>query len=278
MNNELKIMKFRWLAVVVLLVASFMDLLDTTIVNVALPSIQEDLDASSAQLVWMVSGYVLSFAVLLITGGRLGDRYGRKTIFNVGVFGFTIASIGCAFAQTADGLVISRLVQGAFGAIMIPQVLSIIQVLFKPKERAAVFGLVGGVSGLAAVAGPLVGGVLVSGDAFGLGWRSIFVINVPVGILLLIASFAFVPNSKSAKPVKLDILGVSLIIAALFLIIFPLIQGREQGWPIWIWAMLASSPLLIGIFVSLQNREEKKSGMALIPPHFSKTVASQQES
>ena len=270
MDKESKIMKFRWLAVVVLLVASFMDLLDTTIVNVALPSIQEDLSASSAQLVWIVSGYVLSFAVLLITGGRLGDRYGRKTIFNVGVLGFTLASIGCAFAQTADALVVFRLVQGAFGAIMIPQVLSIIQVLFKPKERAAVFGLVGGVSGLAAVAGPLVGGLLVSGDAFGLGWRSIFIINVPVGILLLIASFAFVPNSKSEKPVKLDILGVSLIVVALFLIIFPLIQGREQGWPLWIWLMLATSPVLIAIFVALQNLEEKKSGMALIPPSLFK--------
>ena len=173
-------MKFRWLAVIVLLVASFMDLLDTTIVNVALPSIQKDLDASSSQLIWIVSGYVLSFAVLLITSGRLGDLYGRKTVFIIGVSGFTLASFACAFAQTADGLVISRIVQGAFSAIMIPQVLSIIQVLFKPKERAAVFGLTGAISGLAAVAGPLVGGLLVSGDAFGLGWRSIFVINVPV--------------------------------------------------------------------------------------------------
>jgi predicted MFS family arabinose efflux permease len=153
---------------------------------------------------------------------------------------------------------------------MIPQVLSIIQVLFKPKERAAVFGLVGAISGLAAVAGPLIGGLLVSGDAFGLGWRSIFIINVPVGILLLIASIAFVPNSKSEKPVKLDVPGVSLIIVALFLIIFPLIQGREQGWPLWIWLMLATSPVLIGLFVFLQNREEKKSGMALIPPSLFK--------
>lgn len=266
MDNEAKIMKFRWIAVVVLLIASFMDLLDTTIVNVALPSIQEDLDASSSQLVWIVSGYVLSFAVLLITGGRLGDRYGRKNIFNLGVFGFTLASIGCAFAQTADLLVISRLIQGAFGAIMIPQVLSIIQVLFKPKERAAVFGLVGAVSGLAAVAGPLIGGLLVSGDVFNLGWRSIFIINVPVGILLLIASFAFVPNSKSKNPVKLDILGVSLITAALFMLIYALIQGREQGWPIWIWLMMATSPVLIGAFILLQNRAEKNSGIALIPP------------
>lgn len=269
-DNESKAMKFRWLAVAVLLTASFMDLLDTTIVNVALPSIQEDLNASSSQLVWIVSGYVLSFACMLITGGRLGDRYGRKTIFNLGVLGFTLASIGCAFAQTADALVISRIVQGAFGAIMIPQVLSIIQVLFKPKERAAVFGLVGAVSGLAAVAGPLIGGLLVSGDAFGLGWRSIFVINVPVGILLLIASFAFIPNSKSEKPVKFDIVGVSLITTALFMLIFALLQGREQGWPVWIWLMMASSPLLLGVFVVLQSRQEKNSGDALIPPSLFK--------
>ena len=259
-------MKFRWLAVIVLLVASFMDLLDTTIVNVALPSIQEELGASSSQLVWIVSGYVLSFAVLLITSGRLGDRYGRKTIFIIGVFGFTVASIGCAFAQSPDALVISRIVQGAFSALMIPQVLSIIQVLFKPQERAAVFGLTGAISGLAAVAGPLIGGLLVSGDAFGLGWRSIFVINVPVGILLLIAAFVFVPNSKSEKPVKLDIRGVSLIIVALVLIIFPLIQGRELGWPLWIWLMLASSPVFIAVFVAFQRREERKGGTALIPP------------
>jgi len=263
-------MKFRWLAVIVLLVASFMDLLDTTIVNVALPAIQEELGASSEQLVWIVSGYVLSFAVLLILGGRLGDRYGRKTVFNIGVLGFTLASIGCAFAQTADGLVVSRLVQGAFGAIMIPQVLSIIQVLFKPKERAAVFGLTGAVSGLAAVAGPLLGGLLVSGDAFGLGWRSIFIINVPVGILLLIASFLFIPNSKSEKPVRLDVLGVALITVALTLIIFPLVQGRELGWPVSIWVMLASSPVLLGLFFALQRRQEKTGGMALIPPSLFK--------
>jgi EmrB/QacA subfamily drug resistance transporter len=247
-----------------------MDLLDTTIVNVALPAIQEDLDATSSQLVWIVSGYVLSFAVLLIFSGRLGDRYGRKTIFNLGVFGFTFASIGCAFAQTADGLVIARIVQGAFSAIMIPQVLSIIQVLFKPKERAAVFGLTGAISGLAAVAGPLVGGLLVSGNAFDLGWRSIFIINVPVGIFLLAASFAFIPNSKSEKPVKLDVLGVSLIVVALVLIIFPLIQGRELDWPIWVWLMLAASPVLIAFFVLLQRRAERSGGMALIPPSLFK--------
>ena len=149
-------MKYRWLVVVILLIAAFMDLLDTTIVNVALPAISADLDASSSQLEWIVSGYILTFAVLLITGGRLGDRFGRKTVFVVGVIGFTLSSLVCAVATTADVLVISRLVQGAFSALMIPQVLSIIQVLFRPKERAAVFGALGAVSGMAALPRPLI--------------------------------------------------------------------------------------------------------------------------
>jgi len=171
-------MRRRWIAVIVLLFASFMDLLDTTIVNVALPSIEKDLSTTSEQLEWIVSGYVLSFAVLLITGGRLGDIFGRKRLFLIGVTGFTLASASCAAATSGDMLVISRLVQGAFAAIMIPQVLSIIQVLFTPKERAAVFGALGGVSGLAAVAGPLIGGILVSQNAFGLGWGPLNTVNV----------------------------------------------------------------------------------------------------
>jgi MFS family permease len=265
------IMKFRWLAVVILLFASFMDLLDTTIVNVALPAIQKDLNATSSQLEWIVSGYVLTFGVVLITGGRLGDRFGRKTIFNIGVAGFTISSIACAFASTADALVTSRLVQGGFSALMIPQVLSIIQVLFKPKERAAVFGAVGAISGMAAVAGPLVGGSLVSSDAFGLGWRSIFVINVPVGILLLIAALIFVPNSKSHEQVRLDLSGVLLISSALFTLVYALIQGREKGWPIWIWLLIAASPLLFALFIWMQSRSEKKTGSAIIPPSLFKS-------
>jgi EmrB/QacA subfamily drug resistance transporter len=256
----------RWVTVIILLFASFLDLLDTTIVNVALPSIQKDLNATSSQLEWSVAGYVLTFAVVLITGGRLGDRFGRKTIFIVGVAGFTVASIVCAFAQTGDTLVVSRLVQGAFSGLMVPQVLSIIQVLFKPKERASVFGAVGAITGMAAVAGPLIGGWLVSADVLGLGWRTIFIINVPIGILLLLASILFVPNSKSEKPVRLDIFGLVLISAALFMLVYALIQGRELGWPVWIWIMIVASPVLIGFFVWLQRRQDRTTGSALIPP------------
>ncbi len=259
-------MRFRKLAVVVLLFASFMDLLDTTIVNVALPSIEEDLGATSAQLEWIVSGYILSFAVLIITGGRLGDIFGRKRLFLIGVAGFTLASASCAAATSGEMLVVSRIVQGVFGAVMIPQVLSIIQVLFAPKERVGVFGALGAISGLAAVAGPLVGGILVTQNAFELGWRSVFIINVPVGIALFITAALCIPESRAAGRVRLDVPGVVFISAALFLLVYGLIEGRALGWPVGIWIMMGSSPVLLAVFVWYQNLRDKKSGSALVPP------------
>ena len=258
-------MRLRWLAVVVLLFAAFMDLLDTTIVNVALPAIEKELNATAAQLEWIVSGYVLSFAVLLITGGRLGDIFGRKRMFLIGVTGFTLASASCAAATSGDMLVASRLVQGALGAMMIPQVLSIIQVMFAPKERAGVFGALGAISGLAAVAGPLIGGILVTHNAFDLGWRSVFIINVPVGVLLFIAAAVCIPESRSVKRVGLDLLGVVLISATLFLLVFGLIEGRELDWPPGIWIMIAASPVLLAVFVWQQSARDEKSGSALVP-------------
>ncbi|MDH6237081.1 DHA2 family efflux MFS transporter permease subunit [Cryobacterium sp. CG_9.6] len=259
-------MRLRWLAVLVLLFASFMDLLDTTIVNVALPAIEQDLGTTPEQLEWIVSGYVLTFAVLLTTGGRLGDIFGRKRLFLIGVAGFTVASASCALATSGDMLVISRLVQGAFGAIMIPQVLSIIQVLFGPKERAGAFGALGAITGLAAVAGPLVGGILVSQNAFGLGWRSVFIINVPVGIALFITAALCIPESRAAKRVRLDVVGVVLISAALFLLVFGLIEGRALDWPVGIWLMIGASPVLLAVFIWYQNWLDKKTGSALVPP------------
>jgi len=258
-------MRLRWLAVVVLLFAAFMDLLDTTIVNVALPAIEQDLNATAAQLEWIVSGYVLSFAVLLITGGRLGDIFGRKRLFLIGVTGFTLASASCAAATSGDMLVVSRLVQGAFGAMMIPQVLSIIQVLFAPKERAGVFGALGAISGLAAVAGPLIGGLLVTQNAFELGWRSVFIINVPVGVLLFIAAAICIPESRTAKRASLDLPGVILISATLFLLVYGLIEGRDLDWPAGIWVMIGASPVLLGVFIWYQSWRDRHSGSALVP-------------
>ncbi|PDQ35565.1 MAG: hypothetical protein B5766_05780 [Candidatus Lumbricidophila eiseniae] len=259
-------MSSRAVAVLVLLVASFMDLLDTTIVNVALPTIEKELSTTAAQLEWIVSGYILAFAVLLITSGRLGDIFGRKRLFLVGVAGFTLASATAALAWNGDSLVAARIIQGAFAAVMSPQVLSIIQVLFSPKERAAVYGAYGGISGLAAVAGPLLGGLLISGNAFGWGWRSIFLINVPIGILLFIGGVIYISESKSADRPRLDIPGVALATAGLFLLVYGLIEGREYGWPGWIWGMIGGSILVFVLFVVYQRRRDARDGSALVPP------------
>jgi len=258
----------RTLAIVILLFASFMDLIDATIVNVALPSMRADLEATPAQLEWIVSSYMLSFAVLLVTGSRLGDIFGRRRVFIVGIAGFTTFSLLATFAPGADVLIAARVGQGAFAAMMAPQLLSTIQVLFQPKERPAIFGLVGAVSGLAAVIGPLVGGWLVTADYFGLGWRMIFLINVPIGLVIIGLALRFVPDTTSARPPRLDWPGVALASAGLFGIAFALVEGREEDWAGWIWATLAGGVLLLGIFARYQVRRERRDGAALLPMHL----------
>ncbi|MCW2798987.1 MAG: hypothetical protein JWQ70_459 [Aeromicrobium sp.] len=252
----------------ILMFAAFMDLLDVTIVNVALPAIRTDLHASPAHLEWILGGYTLAFAVLLITGGRLGDIFGRQRIFLLGVAGFTAASLGGCLSSNGDTLVIARIVQGGFAAMMVPQLLSTVQVLYPPKDRAAVFGMIGGVSGTAAVIGPLLGGWLVTSNAFGIGWRSIFLINIPVGIALLVLAIKYVPNTRSERATRLDLPGVVLATAGVFLVVFPLIEGREQGWPIWIWSMFVASALVLAGFVANQRRTERRTHSSLLPMHL----------
>jgi EmrB/QacA subfamily drug resistance transporter len=248
--------------------AAFMDLLDVTIVNVALPAIRTDLHASPAHLEWILGGYTLAFAVLLITGGRLGDIVGRQRIFVLGVAGFTAASLTACLSGNGDTLVLARIAQGGFAAMMVPQLLSTVQVLYPPKERAAVFGMIGGVSGTAAVIGPLLGGWLVTSDAFGIGWRSIFLINLPVGIALLVLAIKYVPDTRSERAMRLDLPGVVLATAGVFLVVFPLIEGREQVWPAWIWAMFVAAAGVLAVFVANQRRTERRTQSSLLPMHL----------
>ena len=249
----------------ILIFASFMDLLDVTIVQVALPAVRGDLGATPAQLEWIVSGYMLAFAVLLVTGGRLGDIVGRQRTFLVGVAGFTIASALASLAWSGDSLVIARVVQGAFAALMVPQALSSLQALYAPKERAPLYGLLGGIGGLAAVIAPLLGGWLVDADIAGVGWRAVFLLNVPVGVVIFLLALRFVPNTRAAVALRLDLPGVVLLSGALLALLYPLVEGRELGWPTWLWAVEALGALLVVAFVAEQRARVRGDGSALLP-------------
>lgn len=238
----------------ILIVAGFMDLLDVTIVQIALTDMRDDLHATPSQLEWIVSGYMLAFAVLLVTGGRLGDARGRRFAFLLGVAGFTVASAVSAAAVSGDMLVVSRVVQGAFAALMVPQALSTLQALYSPKERAPMLGILGGVSGLSAVVAPLLGGWLITADVAGLGWRTIFLLNIPVGVVLFVLALRFVPNTRSPRSLRLDPLGVVLLTGALLGLVYPLVEGRELDWPAWLWLVAAAGAALFAAFAVRERR------------------------
>ncbi len=258
--------KQKKLALLIVAFAFVMDLLDSTIVNIAIPSIQGNLGASYAAIQWLIAGYSLTFALLLITGGRMGDVFGYKKVFMFGVAGFTLASLLAGIASNVEFLVGARLFQGSMAALMVPQVMSLMQVMFKPKERAGVMGLFGMLGGLSAALGPIIGGLLIEWNLFGLDWRPIFLINLPVGIFALIAGWKFLPNGKSVHPLHLDIKGTLLIIVALSLLIFPLIEGRELDWPIWTIVMLAAAVPALGLFAWYEIRKDRRDKSALIVP------------
>lgn len=262
--------KQKKIALIIVAFAFVMDLLDSTIVNIAIPSIQANLGASFAMIQWLIAGYSLTFALLLITGGRMGDVFGYKKIFLVGISGFTIASLLTGLAPNPTFLVVARLLQGAMAALMVPQVMSLMQVMYKPKERAQVMGLFGMLAGLAASLGPIIGGMLIEADIFGLDWRPIFLINLPVGIAAIIAGIKYLPDGKSIHPLHIDIKGTLLIIVALSLLIFPLIQGRELGWPIWTIAMMATAIPALMAFAWYETQKDKRDKSALIVPSLFK--------
>jgi len=263
--------KQKKVALTIVALAFVMDLLDNTIVNIAIPSIQANLGASYAMIQWMIAGYALTFALLLITGGRMGDVFGYKKMFLFGVAGFTVASLLTGIAPTAMFLVIARLIQGAMAALMVPQVMSMMQIMYKPQERTQVMGLFGMLAGLAASLGPIVGGFLIKANFFGWDWRPIFLINLPVGIFAFVAGMKYLPDGKSEHPLHIDIKGTFLIVIALSLLVFPLIQGRDLDWPVWILGMIAASIPALAFFGWYENRKHKRDSSALIVPSlFSK--------
>ncbi|WP_316769688.1 MFS transporter [Streptomyces sasae] len=260
----------RWLALAIVMTAAFMDLVDVTIVNIAIPSIQRDAGASFSQIQWITAGYALAFAAGLITGGRLGDIHGRKRLFLFGVAGFTLASALCGFAANPGMLVASRILQGGMAAMMVPQVLSIVHATFPAHERGKVFGLFGAIVGLGAVSGPLLGALLTEWNLFGLEWRPIFLINLPVGIAALLLGRRYISESKAPHALKLDLAGVALVTLGLLMLLYPLTRGRELGWPLWGYLPMAGSLVVFGVLVAYERRKAARDGSPLIEPSLFK--------
>lgn len=265
---EMHAFERRWAAMAVLLLANFMNMIDVTIVNVALPSMQKNLGASESGIEWVVAGYILAFALGLLPFGRYGDIVGRKKIFLIGVAAFSVASALCGLAPNVETLIGARVLQGVAGAVMTPQGLALAQIMFPPKERAAAFSLFGLTAGLASVAGPVTGGFLIHADIAGLDWRPIFLINVPIGIICIIAGRAIMPDVKGNPDLRNDWVGIGLAALATFCLIFPLIEGRGFGWPAWIFAMMALFIPVAAVFAWWERRQNAMGAAELVPLHL----------
>ena len=256
----------RKIAVTVLAGVIALDVLDGTVVNIAIPAIQRGLHTGDVAVQWIVAGYSLAFALLLINSGRLGDSLGYRRMFVLGVAGFTLASVLCGCATSPAMLVASRILQGAMAAMMAPQCSALVQILYAPHERGTVMGVFGAVGGAAAVLGPLVGGVLMKADLFGLGWRPIFLLNLPIGLAAIAGGLILLPGGRSSHPLRPDLKGTALILAALFMLSFPLVEGRAFGWPAWLIGMCVASLPAFGVFAWHLVRRDKADGSPLVQP------------
>src|SRR6266567_7194773 len=252
--------RWRWVAFGAVITAAVMDLLDSTITQVAAPTIRHQLGGSYAVIEWVTAAYALAMAVGLLTGGRLGDIFGRRRVLLAGITGFVIASVACAAAQSAGELIAARAAQGLLGAVMLPQVFGLIRDLFEAHEMGKAFGVYGPVMGLSAMLGPIVSGGLISANVLGTGWRMIFLVNVPVGLAALALGARTLPagaGSGGSRRGRLDLPGAVLAGAAMFLLVFPLAQGHSLGWPAWLLAMMAASVLVLAGFGWYQVRRQR---------------------
>ena len=240
--------------------------LDLFIVNVALPTINADLHATTATLEWIVAGYGIAFALLLVVGGRLGDALGHRRVFSLGLAVFTLTSLICGLAPNATVLVVARVAQGAAAALMVPQVLSIIQATTTGEQRARMLGYYGAAGGIAMVVGQLLGGVLVSADLAGSGWRPIFLVNVPIGLLGLVLARRLLPQTRARNPLGVDGWGTALLGLTLLTLLVPLMEGRTLGWPVWCWVLLGAFPFAAAAFLTVERRLEARGVTPLLPP------------
>jgi MFS family permease len=254
------------LGLLTVLLGAALPMVDFFIVNVALPTIDRDLDAGPAVLEMVVAGYGVAYAVLLVLGGRLGDMVGRRTLFLWGLAAFALTSLACGLAPSAWTLVAARVAQGAASALLLPQALATIQAATSGSSRGKALSYYGATAGVASVVGQVLGGVLVSADIAGSGWRAIFLVNVPVAAVAFALALKSVPETRSQHPARIDRAGTALLAVTLVALLLPLTEGRAAGWPLWSWLLLALSPFAAAAFVAVETRGERAGGNPLLPP------------
>ncbi|MFL6113338.1 MAG: MFS transporter [Catenulispora sp.] len=253
-----------------ILVGYFMALLDGSIVNVALPSIHEKLHASGAGLQMVAAGYIIAYAVLLVTGARLGRILGHERLFKSGLAGFTIASLACGLAQNTGELIAFRVIQGVAAAVMLPQVLSLIQQTFQGEARARAMSAWTAVLASGIVVGQVLGGVLVTANMFGWSWRPVFLVNVPIGVVLWVVAARTLPSVKprnTAANSKVDLAGVLTLSPTILALVVPLVLGHDEHWPVWGWVLLAATAPLLGLFLAVERRVAARGSSPILPDH-----------
>jgi len=254
----------RWWVLATVVAAQFMFGVDAFIVNVAIPTIAAELHASAAQIEAVIAIYLIAYATLVVTGGRLGDIYGARNVFISGVAGFTVTSLWCALAQSGPELIAARLAQGATAALMVPQVLATLHLLFADASRARAFGIYGIVLGLAGAAGFLLGGLLVTLDLAGLGWRAVFFVNVPFGAVIIAAAWKIMPSFQRRAGTRLDIPGAIVLFLGLLCLIGPLLFGHDLHWSPLVWLAMAAGVGIVAAFLRLERAVARRGGMPLI--------------
>ena len=254
----------RWWVLAIVVAAQFMFGVDAFIVNVAIPTIAIDLHASAAQIEAVIAIYLIAYATLVITGGRLGDIYGTRNVFLAGVLGFTLTSLWCGLAQTGPELILARLAQGATAALMVPQVLATLHLLFSDASRGRAFSIYGMVLGLAGAAGFLLGGILVTSNLAGLGWRAVFFVNLPFGLIIMAAAWRMMPSVPRRAGTRLDVPGAIVLFMGLLCLIGPLLFGHDVHWAPWIWLVMAGGIAIVAAFLRLERAVASRGGMPLI--------------
>jgi EmrB/QacA subfamily drug resistance transporter len=254
----------RWWVLAIVVAAQFMFGVDAFVVNVAIPTIAAELHASTAEIESVIAIYLIAYATLIVTGGRLGDIYGTKAVFLAGVLGFTLTSLWCGLAQSGPELIAARLAQGATAALMVPQVLATLHLLFADHARSRAFGIYGIVLGLSGAAGFALGGILVTLDLDGLGWRTVFFVNVPFGIAIIAAAIRIMPSVPRREGTRLDVPGAIVLFTGLLCLIGPLLFGRDLHWSPLVWLAMAAGVAIVAAFVRLEHAVERNGGMPLI--------------